>query len=260
MKITTLVENTCSTGLPTEHGLSLFIEANGVRVLYDTGETELFAENAEKLGVDLSTADFCFLSHGHHDHGGGLKRFTEINDRAKIYMARGAFGLYYNMAGKYIGLNRSWLDDPAVQERIVYTDGELRLAEGITILPPGLKKRVDMGNAGMSYREGGRSFPEVFRHEQYLLIEEGDKRVLISGCSHQGIINIMDWFKPDVMIGGFHFMNMALDDKLLEFGRALDAYGAEYYTCHCTGEAQYECLRKVMKRLHYLAEGDVLEI
>ena len=93
MRIVSLVENTSSKGLPVEHGLSLYIETDRHRVLYDTGQTELFADNAEKLGVDLSSVDFCFLSHGHYDHSGGLKRFTALNGKAKIYMARSAFGL-----------------------------------------------------------------------------------------------------------------------------------------------------------------------
>ena len=260
MRIVSLVENTSSKGLPVEHGLSLYIETDRHRVLYDTGQTELFADNAEKLGVDLSSVDFCFLSHGHYDHSGGLKRFTALNGKAKIYMARSAFGLYYNMSGKYIGLDQSWADDPALQERIVYTDGTERIDDQLTVLYPGKAKRVDMGNAGMSYRLGGKSFPEDFSHEQYLMIEEGGKRVLISGCSHRGIINIMDWFKPDVMIGGFHFMNLAIDETLLDYGRELNGFGADYYTCHCTGEAQYEHLRTVMPRLHYLSEGEDIEL
>jgi len=73
MKITALLENTSDCGLPVEHGLSLFVEMeNGYRFLFDMGQTDLFAQNAEALGIDLNTADFAVLSHGHYDHGGGL--------------------------------------------------------------------------------------------------------------------------------------------------------------------------------------------
>ena len=101
MKITVLTENTSSCGLPCEHGLSLYIESNGKRILFDTGQTALFAENAERLGIDLSAVDICVISHGHYDHGGGLGRFLEINDRAPVYLSRHAFGSYFNAKEKY---------------------------------------------------------------------------------------------------------------------------------------------------------------
>nr|MCR5715363.1 MBL fold metallo-hydrolase [Lachnospiraceae bacterium] len=86
MKITALVENTTKSDCPTEHGLSLYIETARHNILFDTGQTTLFADNAERFGVDLSSVDLCMLSHGHYDHGGGLKKFTLCNDHAKIYM------------------------------------------------------------------------------------------------------------------------------------------------------------------------------
>ena len=87
MKLTVLMENTtCREDLVCEHGLSLYIEANGQRILFDAGQTGAFADNAEKMGVDLTKIDLCILSHGHYDHGGGLKRFLEINDHAKVYI------------------------------------------------------------------------------------------------------------------------------------------------------------------------------
>ena len=85
MKIYTLMENTtCNEALACEHGLSLYIEAAGKRILFDAGQTGAFADNAEKMGIDLSQVDICILSHGHYDHGGGLKRFLEVNDHAPI--------------------------------------------------------------------------------------------------------------------------------------------------------------------------------
>ena len=121
MKITALVENTsCSPVIGYEHGLSLYIETEKHKMLFDMGQSGIFAENAEKLGIDLSKADIAVLSHGHYDHGGGLTRFMEINDTAPIYLSRYAFEPHYNGTEKYIGL------DTAVKgsERLRFTDEE----------------------------------------------------------------------------------------------------------------------------------------
>ncbi|MBQ2720991.1 MAG: MBL fold metallo-hydrolase, partial [Clostridia bacterium] len=105
MTVTTLVENTAiNDNFCSEHGLSLYIEVKGLRILFDMGQTELFAENAEKLGIDLENVDIAVISHGHYDHGGGLKKFLEINKKAPVYISRFAFEPHYNGSEKYIGL------------------------------------------------------------------------------------------------------------------------------------------------------------
>ena len=104
----------------------------------------------------------------------------------------------------------------------------------------------------------GRLIPEDFRHEQYLLVEENGRRILFSGCSHRGVVNLTRRFRPDVLIGGFHFFRLPLDTALAASAAALDAWPATYYTCHCTGEAQYAFLKERMKNLHYLSTGDVV--
>ena len=69
MKLFVLSENTAKNeAFAAEHGLSIYIEAQGKRILFDTGASSVFAENAQKLGVDLSKVDFVILSHGHNDH------------------------------------------------------------------------------------------------------------------------------------------------------------------------------------------------
>ena len=101
MIIRILTENTTACPeLTAEHGLSLYIEANGLRILFDAGQSDAFAENAQRLGVDLSGVDLAVLSHGHYDHGGGLMRFLELNDHAPVYVSSHAFGGHYNASGK----------------------------------------------------------------------------------------------------------------------------------------------------------------
>ena len=98
MKIISLVDNISNKkGIGCEHGLSLYIETKEKKILFDTGASDLFLENAQKLGVDINDIDYAVLSHGHYDHGGGLKRFLEVNSTAEVIMKREAFEKYYTL-------------------------------------------------------------------------------------------------------------------------------------------------------------------
>ncbi len=92
MIISVLVENTSPRAdLGCEHALSLYIATKEHRLLFDTGASGLFAQNAHKLGIDLADVDTVILSHGHYDHGGGFKTFLDINKKAALYLREGAF-------------------------------------------------------------------------------------------------------------------------------------------------------------------------
>ncbi|MCG2731197.1 MAG: MBL fold metallo-hydrolase, partial [Acetobacterium sp.] len=114
MKIVTLVENTPISGnYKNEHGLCLYIETEKHKCLFDLGASDIFAENAQKLGIDLEEVDLVVISHGHYDHGGGLEIFLGINKKAKIYVNHKAFNKFYSNRGEgskvYIGLNQKLL-------------------------------------------------------------------------------------------------------------------------------------------------------
>lgn len=257
MKITALTENTSRKGLPYEHGLSLYIETEKHNILFDTGQTELFAKNAETLGIDLGKVDIAVLSHGHYDHGGGLKRFLELNKTAPVFMSKFAFEPHYNGTQKYIGLDLSLRGSG----RIVFTGGVTKIGEGLALYSCNEKEKLlDLGSFGLNTKENGGIVPDDFRHEHYLLIEENGKRVLISGCSHKGIINIEAWFKPDVLIGGFHLSKLEKGDKLRSIAKRLNSYDTSYFTCHCTGSEQYEFMKRFMDRLGYISAGDSISI
>ncbi len=262
MKITCLIENTLyaeADGCGCEHGLSLYIETKDRKILFDMGQTEQFAENAAALGVDLSGAevDCAVLSHGHYDHGGGLRRFLEINDRAPVYLSRYAFEPHYNGTAKYIGLDTSLAEHP----RMRYTDGVCVIGDGMTLYSCNERERPhNPGSFGLTMLENGVHVPDDFRHEQYLLIEEDGRRILFSGCSHKGIADIVRWFTPDVLIGGFHFSKITSEEQLEAYARDLDSFGTRYYTCHCTGEAQFLQMKRYMKRLHSLSTGQRIEV
>ena len=257
MKIITLSENTARGDLGAEHGLSLYVEAQGLKFLFDFGASSLFCENALRLGVDISRVDFAVLSHGHSDHGGGIKSFLEINPHAKIYASPHAFEPHYNAAGEYIGLDT----DLAQSSRFVFVDTELQLDTGITVFNCNRETlHFPINDCGHTFNNSGALLPEDYRHEQYLLVEEQGKRILFSGCSHKGILNIIEWVKPSHLIGGFHFSKMPLGSELEGYAHALNSFNASYFTCHCTGTEQFEFMKSHMQDLSYLACGDQITI
>lgn len=257
MKIHCLIENTCDSGLlKAEHGLSMLIETGEHRILFDTGASDAFAENAECMGLDLRTVNTVILSHGHYDHGGGLVRFLELNRKARVWASPHAFEPHFNASGKDIGL------PPALRAQTqIHSASEpvTELYSGIT-LHQGNEIAVE-DCAGMSAICNGVHIPEDFRHEQYLLIQEGGKRILISGCSHRGILNIAEHFRADILIGGFHLMKEIDTSRLSALAERLQKLPTRFYTGHCTGELAFNTMKRVLgKQLHRFSTGDSLNL
>ena len=145
--------------------------------------------------------------------------------------------------------------------RFRFTEEKTEIGKGLTLFSCNdREKKYEFGNFGLSVMRDGRRIPDDFSHEQYLLIEEAGKRILISGCSHKGILNLEEWFRPDVLVGGFHFMKIQPGKELAEYAAFLNGYLTEYYTCHCTGTEQYAFMDKYIDRLHYLAAGQIIAI
>lgn len=259
MRITVLIENTTiRPELVAEHGLSLLVEARGLRLLFDMGASAAFAENARRLGVDLSLVDAAVLSHGHYDHGGGIARFLELNSHAPVWVSRHAFERHYNAAGKDIGLPQVLARDPRVRctPSAVY-----ELAPGV-VLYAAAPGKFPIPDSGMTTLVDNQHVPDDFRHEQYLLVEENGCRYLFSGCSHGGILNIVARFQPDVLVGGFHLMKAdpVADAPMLEqVARGLVEQMTQYYTGHCTGAGASGFLKqRLRERLVLLSTGMVM--
>ena len=112
----------------------------------------------------------------------------------------------------------------------------------------------------MSTLMNGTRQPDDFRHEQYLLLEEGGQRLLISGCSHRGILNIATHFRPDILIGGLHLAK-ADTARLHETGTQLLRLPTRFYTGHCTGEAATARLQQLLgERLVPITTGQRIPI
>ena len=268
MRITSIVENTSVVALPVEHGLSLYIQLdNGRNILFDMGQRRLFAENAERLGLDIADIDMAIISHGHYDHGGGLRAFLEINDKANVYIHNDAFQPHYSLKEeglKYIGLDKDLQDNP----RLVVCGSMTKLYDNMTLFADvNGKCCCPQGNRllfGPSETQN-----DSFSHEQNLIIEENGNTILFAGCAHKGIINIIR--KAEEVIGKtpthvFAGMHLAKgnEDKgsISTLAHELMRYdNCTFYTMHCTGTEQYKQLREIMgDQMKYLSCGEIAEI
>ena len=279
MRIVTLVENTCTKdGCEAAHGLSFYIETEKHRLLMDAGPSDLLLKNASALGVDLRTVDTAILSHGHYDHGGGLPAFASLNPDAKIYIHDGAFEEFCS-AHEGEGIHSIGIDGSLKQfPGLILTGDRLAIDDELSLFGGIAGKRlIPSGNSELKIRRSGELFPDDFSHEMCLVISEGSKKVLLSGCAHHGILNILDRYRdlygcdPDAVISGFHLMRRfrAVPGKTAEIcsdedirlisdtALELKEMETQFYTCHCTGIEPFRIMKDIMGgKLEYLHTGD----
>ena len=274
MRIINLIENT--EGVPGclfGHGLSFYIETAGHRLLLDLGPSDAVLENAARLGIDLKAVDTVILSHGHYDHSGGILPFARINSRAAIYMRRTADGAYYEDLGaasegeryRYIGIDKAICS----LSRVRVCKGDVELDEELSLLT--VKQRtheLPFSNRSLMVKIGDAYIRDQFEHEQFLVISENGRRILLSGCAHNGILSILDAFSrkygaaPDAVISGFHLMKQGEYTKgeREEIGRiaeALRKLPTKLITCHCTGLPAYLLMKEILgEQLSYVHSGE----
>lgn len=272
MKVHVLVDNASIPGGPEgEHGLSLFIESGGNKILFDTGQGERFARNAEEMDIDLTQAHAAVISHGHYDHGGGIGHFLNINGNAPVYVRKDAFRSHLAFRhGEYtdIGINPEYRDNP----RIILTEDTVEIVDGFTLFGDvGTEHPLPSGNENLRMGTAENNSPDDFVHEQNLIIEENGKAVLITGCSHRGIANIVAKAEeilgrfPDAVIGGFHLRitSEGSEDEsdIYEISKNLLQTDARFYTGHCTNESAYEKMKETLnEKLGKMETGNVIEI
>lgn len=275
MEIRCLIENTSnSEAYASEHGLSLYIKTKKHQLLFDFGASAQFIINANLMGVDLTQIDLGVLSHGHYDHGGGLDTFLKLNEKAKICVHQKAFEKHFSKRRDEgivnIGIDPQLSEHP----QIFYLGKHLKLDEELMIFSD-IKERtlVPKGNQAMMIAsKEGTYGPDGFLHEQNLLVSEGNQSVLIAGCAHRGILNIVNRGAehlgkfPEVVVGGFHLHSRdesqcESEERIRELGKLLLQTGSRFYTGHCTGIKAFQLLKEVMgERIHYLSAGQIINL
>lgn len=277
MKIHVLIENTTDSDLQCEHGLSLYIEYKGQKILLDAGSTEVFAENAKQMGVDLKAVDTAFLSHGHYDHSGGFGALIKVNKSVPIYAMESAMGRYASTSGGVmheIGVPDEVKE--ALKERITTVDKVTRVSPGITLVPHSTAsdKLAVIGEKAGLYREAKLQktswLPDDFIHEMSVVFETNAGLVICNSCSHGGVKNIVEEVKralPEqkiyAYVGGLHMKGrkdgeeicIYSEEEVKALAEYIQAAGVEVLlTGHCTGEPAIALLEK------YLAEGQLMRL
>ena len=213
-RATVLIENTGSRPeLATEHGLAVWLEAGGAKVLFDTGASGLVCDNAEKLGVDLSEADAVVLSHGHYDHAGGLSFVAEKAPGTMIWAHPAAKVRMYGR--KVFTSRRHEMVAPGL-----WTTGEV---ERVTDFEPG--------------------DPRLMPDDQAVFFKVDAGIVVVVGCAHAGVVNTLRQVQRltgagsiHAVLGGMHLLG-ASDERVRKTAEAFREMGVRRIgPCHCTGE------------------------
>ncbi len=295
LQITTLIENMADDAgeLACEHGLSLYIEFAGKKILFDTGQTGEFVSNAQKLGKSLTEVDSIVISHGHYDHSGGVIRLVEELNGAggktvapcTMYVGAEFFHKKYKHLSdgtyRYNGNGFTEDDLPAekvtlhkISEDITYLEENIMLFKNFKRFtdfekpnPKFVVEREDMTVARQELsNEPGKEKSGLCAEKKVVIdetaacnYEQDDFRdeialglctskglVLVVGCSHVGIVNIVRTVKERTglpvysVLGGTHLVE-ADEERLDKTMEALQECGlTQIAVSHCTGEPGME--------------------
>ncbi|MFA6403972.1 MAG: MBL fold metallo-hydrolase [Salinivirgaceae bacterium] len=264
MNIVSLIDNyQGNERLKSEHGLCLYIETAHHKILFDTGQSDLFIENAKKMNIDLSEVDTVVISHAHNDHIGGLIHFLEINQKAKIYLKREIFdNRYYSIkkeTKRFIGFPSELLEH---KNRFEFVESAFfLLGNQIFITKVDFNYAKPKGNKLLFKEQNSIFTVDDFAHEQIFAMRSKGGLTVFGGCAHNGILNVLSTvnrFLPDekviAVIGGFHlidpneFTRNETVEELQFIGNELlrVAPEASFYTGHCTGIRSLKILAEVM--------------
>ncbi|AEJ18469.1 MBL fold metallo-hydrolase [Gracilinema caldarium] len=273
-----------------EHGLSFWIEKEGHRLIFDTGKSGAFVQNAELLGIDLSSAEALVVSHGHYDHGGGLRTLAETaHYRGPLWTGPGFFDPKWSNESprpRYLGLDvdrlylescgischelergnaPSILQQGAHQGQAQTRKGAVKeILPGIFILGNFIRTHADeiIAPRFTVVRSGiGQSQADTFDDEICVVIPLPQGLVVLVGCAHPGLMNILDTAqqvfnqKLYAVFGGSHLVE-ADEPRIIRTRDYLQQNGAPFIALgHCTGPLAYDLLQQEIPHILPLYTG-----
>ena len=206
MKLTVLTENTAGGKFLAEHGLSYLIETQSKTILFDTGHSDVFLKNAKTLNIDIQKhIDTVVLSHGHWDHGDGLKH---ISNKTVITHPSSFIKRFRKNDHTPVGLTLT-REEVAQNHTIKEFAESYCISEGLYFL--GEVPRINNFESQTTTFIDADGELDFVPDDSALAIVESDKLIVVTGCSHSGICNIIEHAKKvtginnvSTVIGGFH--------------------------------------------------------
>jgi 7,8-dihydropterin-6-yl-methyl-4-(beta-D-ribofuranosyl)aminobenzene 5'-phosphate synthase len=249
------MDNAAAPGLAGEHGLALWIEAHGRRVIFDTGQSAACVENAQTLHVPLTTADALVLSHGHYDHTGGVARVLACAPQVPVYAHPSVTQPRFSM---HAGVAKD-LRMPASARRAIAglspaqfhaVTAPLMLADGLGLTGPIPRTTTFEDVGGPFFLDAAGTQPDMIEDDLALWIATPVGVVVCCGCCHAGLINTLQYIcrvthttRIAAIIGGLHLVN-ANNERLAATMAALQTYNpAAIVPLHCTGAAAVAALQ-----------------
>ncbi len=248
MKLTVLTENYAGDKFEAEHGLSYLIEHNKHKILFDTGATDVFLKNAKILNIDIKNEiNTVVLSHGHWDHGGGLEY---LNNKTLITHPSSFIKRYRKKDKSSIGLTLSE-DELKEKFKIIKTSKPYIINDNMVFL--GEIPRLNKFEAKKTSFIDSKRKLDFVPDDSALVLLNKDEIIIVTGCSHSGICNIVDYAqkkfkrsKIKAVIGGFHLKeNNVQTQKTIEFLKKCNI--SEIYPSHCTAEPALEAFEQDFK-------------
>lgn len=255
VQITVLVDNvTRRPDLQAEHGLSLWIEYGGKRILWDTGQGGVLSANAQSLGVDLAQADSIALSHGHYDHSGGLPFVLSVAPRADIWSHPSAILSRFSRKETVHPVGMPLQAVESLQGRPVHwIQTWTSIHEGVFLTGAIPRKTSYEDTGGAFFLDADCRIPDTLPDDQALIADCSKGLVVVLGCAHSGVVNTLDYIHQKTsgksvyaVIGGMH-LSKASQARLDYTVQALKKYDVQIVLpLHCTGEEALCYLRTAL--------------
>ncbi len=273
LKLTILVDNRARPGLVVEHGFSVWVEAGGAQILFDTGQGTALAHNAAHLEVDLGSAQALVISHGHYDHTGGVAAAVQRAPCVTTYAHPGILRSRFSVRAQ--GVKSIGLPDSArftlqcePSGRVKWTTTTVEIAPGVMLSGPIPRVTSYEDAGGPFFFDGEATRPDPIEDELCLWVVTPRGLVVLMGCGHAGVINTLQHARATsgvsrvhAVVGGLHLLE-AGPQRIEPTLRALAEIDPELVIpAHCTGDEVIETLRQTFGRRVQPGEaGMVLEL